>query len=507
MKRKTTCILSICFCLIAFNAIAQKEALDKRDGLRRATNKIARGHNSVISLANGNQSLPSGEQRIRYLSEQEVDEPVGRLENSTTTASGNVPVHNLQGCDPGNNLFHNGGFETGNRSAWTLRYGYRDSVKGKIKWKKRSDQPPATIITASSPLIPQQGKQIDPYCGTYMLRLNDLVGDYHVTEVKRSIILGDVGPCSRIQITWGAMLEEATNHSAARSAQFRIEIKRKTKWDVRKKSVYSFSANARDGAAGGWEDIRSPGWKNPIWYKTETFTHDISGFEKGDLLEFVLTVMDCNDGAHGGAAFLDCAGVIDPCTGNCPGPNQSPIPDPIIPNIFTPNNDGINDEWSLPSVHGACQIRVDIYDRSDRRIAWNRINRPTGYGGETVTLWNGYKRNAKGKWLGPAPMSASPYYYVLELKNCAGTKGFPGYLYIDRCLGDVTYSDEVSNKLRAAARGEAILDWRNKVKANHADVYAHWLNAGQKDTTCEKRGSKWFNKKWYCVARGRPCRK
>jgi gliding motility-associated-like protein len=507
MKRKIACVLSVCFCLLAFSAIAQKEALDKRDGFRRATNMRARWQNSVTFLADGNQSLLSGERRLGYLSEQEVDESAGRLENLTTTASGNVPVHNLQGCDPGNNLLYNGGFETGSRQAWNVRYGYRDSIKGKIKWNKRSDQPPPTIITASSPLLPQQGKQIDPYCGTYMLRLNDLVGDYHVTEVKRTMILGDVGPCSRIQITWGAMLEEATNHSAARSAQFRIDIKRKRWWEKRKKSVYSYSVNAREGAAGGWEDIRSPGWKNPIWYKTETFTHDMSSFEKGDLLEFVLTVMDCNDGAHGGAAFLDCAGVIDPCTGNCPGPNQSPIPDPIIPNIFTPNNDGINDEWSLPSVYGACQINAEIRNRWGKRVAWRQISNPLGYTGETVSIWDGRKINSKGKRLGPASASGSPYYYILNLKNCVETKDYTGYVYFTRCLGTEVISDEVEAKLKLAARAEAVNDWREKVRADYPDVYDHWMRAGAKRIDCEKRGSKWFNKKWYCVATGRPCRK
>jgi gliding motility-associated-like protein len=70
------------------------------------------------------------------------------------------------------------------------------------------------------------------------------------------------------------------------------------------------------------------------------------------------------------------------------------------PNIFTPNNDGINDIWEIPSLNSYLQCRVDIYDRSGRIVFHS-----TGYG----KPWDG---TINGK-----PLPIGTYYYIIRVSD------------------------------------------------------------------------------------------
>jgi gliding motility-associated-like protein len=407
-------------------------------------------------------------------------------------------------CNHGNNLIENGGFETGNFDGWSLSYGNLDDGATKVDkndWNDTlpSDHPAPSIITAASATINKQGKKIDPYCGTGMLRFNDLGGEYDATRVRRSITLTNISPCTRIQLVWGAMLEDA-RHAAKDSPKIEIEITRKAGKDKSTKSIYSFRADATERAAGGWEDIRQPGGENPIWYKTATVTRNVGEFENGDELDIELIVYDCNQKKHGGAAFLDCVELIDACTGNCPDPNKSPIPNPTIPNVFTPNGDGLNDLWSISNVYNACYAHVDIFNRFGNLVATNDAYELTGYTGKSIVLWDGL--------IDSKPSSDGTYYYLLKLKNCNESKEFTGFITVFHeapCYTEVV-SDEVEAKQHLASKNKAKRNWEDKVEVTYGKAYAKWGRAKGKDISCNKTGKK-SNKKWHCVARGRPCTK
>lgn len=80
----------------------------------------------------------------------------------------------------------------------------------------------------------------------------------------------------------------------------------------------------------------------------------------------------------------------------------------LIPNAFTPNGDGVNDEWRIDNLAYFEDCKVDIYDRRGERVFSSK-----GY----EKAWDG--TDSKGRKM---PMDS--YYYVIDLKN--GEKPFVG---------------------------------------------------------------------------------
>ena len=84
---------------------------------------------------------------------------------------------------------------------------------------------------------------------------------------------------------------------------------------------------------------------------------------------------------------------------------------PVIPNTFTPNNDGINDSWRIDFLNTYPDNRVQVFTRSGKLIFESR-----GYN----TPWNG---TLKGK-----PLPFDTYYYIIEPGN--GRDPITGYVTI-----------------------------------------------------------------------------
>ncbi|MGB4843134.1 MAG: PKD domain-containing protein, partial [Ferruginibacter sp.] len=84
---------------------------------------------------------------------------------------------------------------------------------------------------------------------------------------------------------------------------------------------------------------------------------------------------------------------------------------PVIPNTFTPNNDGINDTWRIDYLNTYPDNRVQIFTRAGQLIFESR-----GYN----TPWDG---TLKGK-----SMPIDTYYYIIEPGN--GRDPITGYVTI-----------------------------------------------------------------------------
>ena len=82
--------------------------------------------------------------------------------------------------------------------------------------------------------------------------------------------------------------------------------------------------------------------------------------------------------------------------------------DLVLPNIFTPNNDGINDEWIMGSL--SANIQIQIYNQ------WGRL---VSSGVALDYSWDG--RNIAG-----VECADGVYYYIVSFKDKAGivSKGF-----------------------------------------------------------------------------------
>ncbi|HCY89939.1 MAG TPA: hypothetical protein DHV17_06745 [Chitinophagaceae bacterium] len=84
-----------------------------------------------------------------------------------------------------------------------------------------------------------------------------------------------------------------------------------------------------------------------------------------------------------------------------------------IPNVFSPNGDGINDTWQIDNLTDYTGAVVEVFNRYGQLVFTS-----TGYG----TPWDG---TTKGK-----PLPVATYYYVIQLKN--GFKPLSGSVTIIR---------------------------------------------------------------------------
>ena len=86
-----------------------------------------------------------------------------------------------------------------------------------------------------------------------------------------------------------------------------------------------------------------------------------------------------------------------------------------IPNFFTPNGDGVNDEWYPRNIEPYPNITVEIFDRYQRLIVkYQGIN----------NSWNGYY---DGK-----PLPSGDYWYVIKLNSQSDDRMFKGNVTLYR---------------------------------------------------------------------------
>ena len=102
--------------------------------------------------------------------------------------------------------------------------------------------------------------------------------------------------------------------------------------------------------------------------------------------------------------------------GNCVASDQvfiKVLKGPEIPNIFSPNGDGIHDKWIIKYLDTYPDGTVEVFNRYGQRIFQSK-----GYG----VPWDG---TVDGK---PVPMGT--YYYIVDPKN--GRKKMSGYVDVIR---------------------------------------------------------------------------
>lgn len=89
-----------------------------------------------------------------------------------------------------------------------------------------------------------------------------------------------------------------------------------------------------------------------------------------------------------------------------------------IPNTFTPNGDGVNDEWEIPGIELFPDCLIQVYDR------WGQlVFQSNGY--PPSKRWDG--RSQSGRELTP-----SAYYYVINLRSDEFPDPFKGFVSIVR---------------------------------------------------------------------------
>jgi gliding motility-associated-like protein len=87
----------------------------------------------------------------------------------------------------------------------------------------------------------------------------------------------------------------------------------------------------------------------------------------------------------------------------------------IIPNAFSPNNDGINDFWTIEQLKDYPNAQIQIFNRAGQLMHSTRNN---------TIIWNGKINNQ------PVPIGA--YYYIINLNNSLVSKPFSGVVMVVR---------------------------------------------------------------------------
>ncbi|MBL7903337.1 MAG: gliding motility-associated C-terminal domain-containing protein, partial [Bacteroidia bacterium] len=78
-----------------------------------------------------------------------------------------------------------------------------------------------------------------------------------------------------------------------------------------------------------------------------------------------------------------------------------------IPNVFTPNGDGVNEQWKFELPYGVTLISLEIYDR------WGRMvfeRKGEVFPDTRFLIWDGYSTSA-------LPCDEGTYLYILQTNN------------------------------------------------------------------------------------------
>ena len=86
--------------------------------------------------------------------------------------------------------------------------------------------------------------------------------------------------------------------------------------------------------------------------------------------------------------------------------------DLVIPNIFTPNNDGANDVWAIKFPYGYYLQELYIYNRWGTLI-YERNNLNFNKQGYSLIAWDGYTTSGE-------ECSTGVYFYVMRYTDRSG---------------------------------------------------------------------------------------
>ena len=99
----------------------------------------------------------------------------------------------------------------------------------------------------------------------------------------------------------------------------------------------------------------------------------------------------------------------------------------VIPNGFSPNNDGIQDEWKIRCIEKFPNARVEIFNRWGIKVFEKDSFGNTDVHGESDAWWDGYSTNKTA--FGKEKLPTGTYYYILNLND--GGKPVNGFIYMN----------------------------------------------------------------------------
>lgn len=117
-----------------------------------------------------------------------------------------------------------------------------------------------------------------------------------------------------------------------------------------------------------------------------------------------------------------------------------------LPNVFTPNGDGVNDFWYVKDqLHPYCAFSASGFDLEIRNSWGDLLYDNADYGfccpfqapapgfaiPHSSIYWDGYTDVSAGGFCAGCPVSDGVYYYILWLySDCGSSQDFTGYIHI-----------------------------------------------------------------------------
>jgi gliding motility-associated-like protein/uncharacterized repeat protein (TIGR01451 family) len=100
----------------------------------------------------------------------------------------------------------------------------------------------------------------------------------------------------------------------------------------------------------------------------------------------------------------------------------------LIPQIFSPNDDGIQDFFRIQCIENYPDAKLEIYSRWGN-LVYKKLNYGnTSIWGNTDAWWDGYSNN--NMRLGQEKLSSGTYFYVLHFNN--GSEPKNGFIFLSR---------------------------------------------------------------------------
>jgi len=96
-----------------------------------------------------------------------------------------------------------------------------------------------------------------------------------------------------------------------------------------------------------------------------------------------------------------------------------------IPNIFSPNGDGIQDYFRIRNIEEYPEAQIWIYNRKGKLLYTQKSYGNTSKWGEEAAWWNGYKKQGNKT---AEVLPSGTYFYILDLHD--GSQPISGYVFL-----------------------------------------------------------------------------
>jgi gliding motility-associated-like protein/uncharacterized repeat protein (TIGR01451 family) len=162
------------------------------------------------------------------------------------------------------------------------------------------------------------------------------------------------------------------------------------------------------------------------------FTVNIGTLNPGDLKKYTTTYLVTPADESMGKVTNSATAFAEYSGGSLS--NRAVVTDKVaicelfIPEIFTPNGDGIQDYFRIRCIEKYPDAKIIVFNRWGNRVYTKEHYGNTNIWGEADAWWDGYSDN---KWtLGKEKLPAGTYYYILYLNDGSGKRN-QGYLYLN----------------------------------------------------------------------------